>query len=143
MTSTKPRTTRVGAYGLIVQERKILLCRLSSRLPRDAGSWTRPGGGVEFGEDPLAAMLREVQEETGLSVRSDALAGINSLKLEEAHRDFHGIRVLYHASVVGGSLRNEVDGSTDLCAWWSLEEAHNLPLVDLAEVGLKLAFAQD
>ena len=41
--------------------------------------------------------------------------------------------------VTGGSLRDEVDGSTDTCAWFTLEQARALPLVDLAEHGIRLA----
>jgi len=104
------------------------------------GSWTLPGGGLDFGEDPADAMVREVMEETGLEVRPRGLAGIDSFCVEEEDRAFHGIRIMYRTELVGGVLRNELDGSTDLCAWWTLEEAEQLPLVDLTEVGLKLAF---
>jgi len=138
----KPKVTRVAAYGLIVHENKILLCRLSSYIPKDEGSWTLPGGGIDFGEDPQDAMMREVAEETGLIVRPDGLAGIDSLRLEDDKKLFHGIRIIYHTKQLGGSLRNELEGSTDLCAWWTLEEAKALPLVDLTEVGLKLAFPE-
>ncbi len=137
------QVTRVSAYGLILLESRILLCRISNHLPLDAGYWTLPGGGIDFGEDPVAAMVREVYEETGLTVRSLGVAGIDSLYLEEADRAFHGIRIIYRTELIGGVLRSEVDGTTDLCAWWSLEEARQLPLVDLVSVGLEIAFQHD
>ena len=140
MAATKPRITRVAAYGLLLNEARILLCSISDQLPWDAGRWTLPGGGLEFGEDPALAMMREVHEETGLRVRQRGLAAIDSFHEENHDRAFHGLRILYFAELVGGTLRNEVAGTTDLCAWWSCEEARALPLVDLAEVGLELVF---
>jgi ADP-ribose pyrophosphatase YjhB (NUDIX family) len=138
----KQQVTRIAAYGLVLQDSKILLCRLSQQLPLDAGYWTLPGGGINFGEDPLEAMIREVYEETGLVVRASSLAGINSFYEESEARDFHGIRIIYHTEIIGGSLRNELDGSTDLCAWWTLKETKQLPLVDLSVIGLGLAFPE-
>ena len=138
--SMKPQITRVAAYGLVLEGRSILLCRLSAQLPRDVGRWTLPGGGVEFGEDPAAAMIRELREETGLDVRPIKLAGIDSRHVEEEHRSFHGIRIIYFAEVIGGTLTHEVQGSTDRCDWWSYEDALTLPQVDLTVAGLGLAF---
>lgn len=141
MISLKKQITRIAAYGLVRQSQRILLCRISDHITRDPGRWTLPGGALNFGEDPVAAMIREVREETGLTVRSLGLAGIDSFLKEDEDHDFHGIRIIYHAELIGGTLTNELDGSTDLCAWWSYEEAVKLPLVDLAEVGLDLAFS--
>ncbi|MCA9837208.1 MAG: NUDIX domain-containing protein [Trueperaceae bacterium] len=132
----------MAAYGLIVQHEKLLLCRLSSYLALDAGFWTLPGGGVDFGEDPADAMVREVHEETGLLVKPASLLAIDSFKDENDRRHFHGIRIIYRAEVIGGELRYELEGSTDFCAWWSFEEAKALPLVGLANLGINLAFAQ-
>lgn len=143
MTSSKKQITRIAAYGLVVQNGHILLCRISDQLPTDAGYWTLPGGGLNFGEDPVEAMTREVSEETGLIVRSLGVAGIDSFLRENEDHDFQGIRIIYHTELIGGILTNELDGSTDLCAWWSYEEAKKLPLVDLTEVGLDLAFSND
>ena len=132
------QVTRVGAYGLIIQEQKILLCRISSQLPRLAGQWTLPGGGVEFREDPEAAMVREVKEETGLVVESGGLAAVDSNAVDTDETLFHGIRIIYQTQVVGGTLRNEEDGTTDLCQWWPLDGLNNIDLVDLAERGVEL-----
>jgi 8-oxo-dGTP diphosphatase len=43
---------RVSAYALLVQDQKILLCRISEQVPMAAGRWTLPGGGIDFGEHP-------------------------------------------------------------------------------------------
>ena len=140
MNQQKQKITRIAAYGLVLQDERILLCRISDRLPKDAGCWTLPGGGIEFGEDPVAAMIREVNEETGLIVRPLGIAGIDSFHIEEEHRAFHAIRIVYRTQILDGILRHELDGSTDLCAWWSHDEAKRLPLVDLAVTGLDMAF---
>ena len=39
-------------------------------------------------------------------------------------------------------MRNEIGGSSDTCAWVPRAELTGLPLVDLAEVGIGLAFGE-
>ena len=139
MTEPPARTTRVAAYGLLVEEGRLLLCRLSEGVRGHHGRWTLPGGGIEFGETPADAMVREVEEETGLLVRPAGVADVVSLHLEHEDGEFHGIRIVYFTEILGGTLRSEVDGTTDLAAWHSFEAARALPLVGLAETGLALA----
>jgi hypothetical protein len=88
-------------------------------------------------------MVRAVREETGLAVRPLRLASVDSIHREREDHAFQAIRIIYHAEIVGGTLANEADGTTDLCGWWSVEQARRLPLVDLAELGLQLAFSQE
>ena len=57
-------------------EDKILFVREEKAIHR--GLWNLPGGHVEFGEHPSAAAVREVREETQLSVTLKALTGIYS-----------------------------------------------------------------
>ena len=53
----------VGVGAVVVNEGKILLL-LRKKAPEE-GSWTIPGGKVEFGETVENAILREVKEEIG------------------------------------------------------------------------------
>lgn len=137
------RVTRVGAYGLVVSDDRILLCRLSDQVRRFAGQWTLPGGGVEFGEDPAEGMVREVFEETGLEVQPSGIADINSISGELRDRNlfYHSIRIVYYTALLGGTLTHEEDGTTDRCAWYTRDQVNGLELVDLVKDCLPMVFS--
>lgn len=138
---TRIEATRISAYGLLLEANEILLCRLSKGTA-GAGMWTLPGGGIDFGEHPEAAMVREVEEETGLSVTSTGIAGLSSFRQDTPDRAFHGVRVIYHAVVVGGELRNEIVGSTDMCQWHPLDSLDQIEVVELVEAALPMLSAR-
>src|SRR5262249_11174567 len=70
--------TRVAAYCVVEDtDGRVLLTRLSPG-ELDVGLWTLPGGGIEFGEGPADAAVRELEEETGLAGRIVELLGIDS-----------------------------------------------------------------
>ena len=135
----RPERTRVAAYALIVDESRILLVRISAEVPGAVGQWTLPGGGLEFGEQPEAGVVREVREETGLCVETVSVANVHSQLFENADANHHMVRILYQVRVVGGELCNELSGSTDLAQWFTREEALRLPLVEVARLGVELA----
>jgi ADP-ribose pyrophosphatase YjhB (NUDIX family) len=132
----KKQRTRIAAYGLICDADRLLLCRLSSQLPRWQGQWTLPGGGIEFGEHPENAMVREVMEETGLRVDPGSLVTINSILDESGEAAFHGVQIIYNARYLGGELRHELQGTTDRCQWCTRQEIDALELVDIAAIGV-------
>lgn len=134
------KITRVAAYGLIMNENKLLLCRLSAAVPQSVGQWTLPGGGLDFGEDPQDAVKREVHEETGLKVNVGPLLVVDSKHARFDEKRFHSIRILYQATVVGGELTYEQDGTTDKCEWFGKQALLDLKLVDLAMLGVRHAF---
>jgi ADP-ribose pyrophosphatase YjhB (NUDIX family) len=128
-----PRRQRVGAYAVVLRERdgriEVLLSRLSQRVSRTE-LWTLPGGGIDHGEDPRTAVIREIQEETGLDATVGETAHVYSAHLPRASRDgllvdAHAIRIVYHGWVAPDAPTPrvvEVDGSTAEAAWKPLED---------------------
>jgi 8-oxo-dGTP pyrophosphatase MutT (NUDIX family) len=96
-----------------------------------------PGGGLEFGEHPEEGMVREVEEETGLLVRPASLLGINSFTIAGDSQDFHSLQIVYSAEILGGELRHEQDGTTDMCEWYHKDAFHGLSVVELVEFAMK------
>src|SRR5689334_20561191 len=68
---------RIGSYGLCRDERGVLLVR-ASETSDCPGVWQIPGGGLEHGEHPEAALLREFAEETGLAIRVTGVRAVVS-----------------------------------------------------------------
>jgi 8-oxo-dGTP diphosphatase len=59
----RPYRDRIGVYGLLPGHDGRLLCVHQRGV--DAEEMQLPGGGIDPGEQPLAALHREVREETG------------------------------------------------------------------------------
>jgi 8-oxo-dGTP diphosphatase len=111
----------------------VLLCHIAPSV--GAGDlWTLPGGGLDFGEPPAQAVIRELAEETGYTGEVERLLDVSDrlfTSLEDIDR-MHAIRIVYGMRITGGTLRDEPDGSTDTCRWMTLDEAARLHLGELA-----------
>lgn len=128
-----PRRQRVAAYAVMLRERagivEVLLSRLAPRVSRTE-LWTLPGGGLDHGEDPRAALIREIREETGLDATVGETAHVYSAHLPRTSRDgqmvdAHAIRIVYDGWVAPDAPAPqvmEVDGSTVEAAWKPLTD---------------------
>jgi 8-oxo-dGTP diphosphatase len=82
----------VAACALIDSDGRVLI----ARRPQDrslAGLWEFPGGKLEAGERPEAALIRELREELGIEVREACLAPLTFAS--HAYPDFHLLMPLY------------------------------------------------
>ncbi|MEZ0492683.1 NUDIX domain-containing protein [Kineococcus sp. TBRC 1896] len=136
---------RLACYAVVVADGSLLLTRLSTTTP-SPGRWTLPGGGVDHGEHPLTAVVREVHEETGMAVRVTGLAEIGAEHFTGRSprgvlEDFHAVRILVRAEPleVLDPVVLDVGGSTDLARWVPIGEAEGVGLVGVAQRGLQIA----
>lgn len=93
----------VAAY-ILNPEGRLLLQRRS-----DNGRWGLPGGSVEIGESVSQAVIREVREETGLTVEVERLVGVYSDPSFQVvrygdDRVVHFVSLFFACRVTGGSL---------------------------------------
>lgn len=127
----------MAAYAVCRRADELLLARWTG--PRGP-EWTLPGGGLDHGEHPRDAAVREVWEETGYDVSLGRLLTVDSVRhvIQDAPEpiDHHAVRVVYAATVIGGELRFEVDGSTDMAAWVPIAEVAALTRIPLVDIGL-------
>ena len=79
--------------------------------------WNFPGGHVEQGEFVTPSVIREVREETGLTIENPKLCGIKEFQKEQDGKRF--IVFLYVASRFSGELRSSAEGDV---FWYPLSE---------------------
>jgi len=127
-----PKLQRVAAYALVLRDEKILLTRLASRISADE-KWHLPGGGVDHGENPRDALVREIREETGLDAEVGDTARVYSAHLPSLWRkgrrwDYQALRIVYDAWVPVDAPAPrvvEVNGSTVDVAWHPIADVRS------------------
>jgi len=90
--SEPKRLLLVAAAALIDVDGRVLICQRPEGKQL-AGLWEFPGGKVEPGETPEACLIRELQEELGISVTEACLAPF--VFASHSYEDFHLMMPLY------------------------------------------------
>jgi ADP-ribose pyrophosphatase YjhB (NUDIX family) len=114
----------VGVGGVVVRNGRVVLVR-RAKAPR-MGEWSIPGGMLELGEKLRDGVAREIQEETGLQVKSEEVLDVFDSIVTDADgkTQYHYVLVDYLCSVTGGELRAASDVSE--ARWATLEEVVSL-----------------
>jgi 8-oxo-dGTP diphosphatase len=132
------RRWRVGAYAICRRDDEVLVVRASSRTTVEGG-WFLPGGGLEFGEAPEDAVVRELREETGLTGRSPRLAGVTSdVHVGRQGDEIFVVRILFDVDVDPGELVFEAHGTSDEARWVPRDEVRALGALPYVLVALGL-----
>ena len=136
---------RVAAYAVVRSSRGVLMTELSEST-NAAGMWNLPGGGLDPGEDPAVAVVREVHEETGQHV-----SDVRLLTVMTRHwvgrapggrvEDFHAVRLFHtaHCAEPGDPVVLDVGGSTSAARWVAETELASLPLASSVPQALAVA----
>jgi 8-oxo-dGTP diphosphatase len=82
----------VAAVALIDRDGRVLIARRPEGKPM-AGLWEFPGGKIEAGETPEAALIRELHEELGIETWESCLAPLSFAS--HSYDDFHLLMPLF------------------------------------------------
>jgi 8-oxo-dGTP diphosphatase len=120
MTNKKPFSLSIKV--LIRKKNRYLLLRRSSENRSYRRMWEFPGGKLQPGETFADALIREVMEETGLSIALERVAGTT----ESEHPDWHIVHLILEAKWVSGEVR--LSSEHMAYAWLPLQELTKMKL---------------
>ena len=96
---------------------------LQDRVKKDWNGYTLPGGHIEPGESIVDAVVREMKEETGLTIKSPRLCGVKQFPIEGGRY----IVFLFETDQFEGKL---VDSEEGKMHWVKISELSNVNLVN-------------
>jgi 8-oxo-dGTP diphosphatase len=130
-----PELQRLSSLCYLEHDGKLLmLCRNKEPF---RGCWTAPGGKLEFPENPRQTIVREIREETGLTLENPELKMINSETGGE--RDYNWLVFIFRAFQFSGSLK-ECDEGTLM--WISKQQIYDFKIPDVDRELLSLIFEE-
>ena len=127
---------RVGVGIFVVKNDKVLM--LQRKNAHGEGTWSIPGGHLEFNETIEECAAREVKEETGLDIKNIRLGPYtNDFFYKE---DKHYITLFAISEPINGAPKNMEPHKCSNIGWFSLNDLPNplfLPLDNLLKTGFR------
>ncbi len=111
------QTIRIRVAGILFKDDQILLVRHEKN---GKSYWLLPGGGVEFGESADQALIREFQEEVGLSINVGPLVLVHDSIPPNHHRQV--LNLYFMASAEGFDIKVTPDAVLRDAAFYPLSE---------------------
>ncbi len=117
---SRTENVELAVLCLLTEGDRILL---QNRVKRDWHGYALPGGHVEPGESFVDAVIREMEEETGLTVIRPRLVGVKQFSIENGRY----LVLLFRADSYEGTLRSSEEGRME---WVRYDVLSGLPTVD-------------
>ncbi len=121
MNKGKKNSPELNVYLVPVHGNMVLLLKR-----RHTEFWEFPGGGVDFGEEPLSSAKRELKEETGLVASGIEFVGITSATYEKDGKEKHSVYLVYRGKVESENFSLGLEHEEG--RWVSLEEVKFMKL---------------
>lgn len=123
---------RVGVGVIIIRDEQVLL--LKRKNVHGSGSWSTPGGHLDFGESPEECAIREAKEETGLDIRDIRFRAVTNDLFEAEGK--HYITLWMEGECLSGEAVVNAAyemSEVDWFAWDKLPEPLFLPFRNLLD----------
>ena len=101
--------------GVVLKEKRVLLIRQAKGTSLE-GQWSIPWGVLEVEETPEMGVLREIEEEAGVTARVEGLMGIQNLSWQQ------GIGIIFLCRHISGQPTSDGGKETDRAGYYSLDE---------------------
>jgi 8-oxo-dGTP diphosphatase len=127
-----PENPRVGVGVIVTQDERVLLIKRQGA--HGQGTWSTPGGHLEYGESPEACAARETMEETGVAITNLHALGFTNDVFEES--GLHYITLWMAGEYASGEAAVAApDEASEVAwvAWGALPEPLFLPLWNLIQ----------
>ena len=116
-------TPKVGVEGVFFKDDKLLLVKRS-----DNKKWCLPCGFSEINESPYESVIREVFEETGLTVKTSEIIDVMNVLAGEYMQPHSYYQILFLCQYVSGDLKTS-DETIDF-GFFNLDDINSLPKSD-------------
>jgi len=115
----KVKSPKVGVGAIILDKANKILLVLRKKAPK-AGSWSLPGGKVDYMETIENAIIREIKEELGVDIEITHLVCVTNHILHS--EDVHYVAPTFAVHITNGEVENRDPHALEKVQWFSINE---------------------